>query len=476
MTVRSDVSDTNDKEGEAPEAESARMWRWMVAGLVLLLLVTAAWGFGQWQSYRRASNLLEGQRQQAFYDLLSNVEQMQVALAKSEAAGGSAQLISQLGKVANSADAAAQSLSEIPLSHTALINTGSFLRQTADYSRSLVGSVSRGEAVTEKDREQLGQVREHCGSLAESLHQLRDRLQEEEYRWSRLQDARVAVDGIDEDLGLMKMGEIEKDVQDIPGLIYDGPLSEHVVGASPRALTGPEISEERAFASAREVMQSIAEETPSLQKVGEAVGDFSTYTFSCELPQKRYWLDIAKQGGHLVWINSERRNEADRVEAGGGITVEVARERAVSFARQVGYSNMESRFAFSEGDRVVTNLVFKQEDVLIYPDQVKVMVCLRTGDILGLDATSYLMTHTDREILTPDVDAEEAIQRLHPQLDEAGEPRLALIEREDLTEVLCWEISARMGDNEFLVFINAETGEEEDIMHLIETEGGYLTE
>ena len=39
------------------------------------------------------------------------------------------------------------------------------------------------------------------------------------------------------------------------------------------------------------------------------------------------------------------------------------------------------------------------------------------------------------------------------------------------TEILCWEFKGRVKDNEFLVYINAETGKEEDILVILETEG-----
>ena len=43
------------------------------------------------------------------------------------------------------------------------------------------------------------------------------------------------------------------------------------------------------------------------------------------------------------------------------------------------------------------------------------------------------------------------------------------------TEVLCYEFKGTVENKNFLVYINAENGEEEEILVILETEGGTLT-
>ena len=52
---------------------------------------------------------------------------------------------------------------------------------------------------------------------------------------------------------------------------------------------------------------------------------------------------------------------------------------------------------------------------------------------------------------------------------------LAIIPTEFLTEILCWEFKGKVDDNEFIVYINAKNGEEEDILMIINTPNGTLT-
>ena len=52
---------------------------------------------------------------------------------------------------------------------------------------------------------------------------------------------------------------------------------------------------------------------------------------------------------------------------------------------------------------------------------------------------------------------------------------LAVIPTKWNTEILCWEFKGKVDDNEFLVYINAENGKEEDILVIKDTPNGVLT-
>ena len=52
---------------------------------------------------------------------------------------------------------------------------------------------------------------------------------------------------------------------------------------------------------------------------------------------------------------------------------------------------------------------------------------------------------------------------------------LAVIPTEWKTEILCWEFKGTVDETDFLVYINAETGKEEDILVIVNTPNGTLT-
>ena len=68
-----------------------------------------------------------------------------------------------------------------------------------------------------------------------------------------------------------------------------------------------------------------------------------------------------------------------------------------------------------------------------------------------------------------------ALEKLvNPKL-ELKSTNLAIIPTEWNTEILCWELKGRTEDNDFLVYINAKTGEEEDILMIINSDEGTVT-
>ena len=52
-----------------------------------------------------------------------------------------------------------------------------------------------------------------------------------------------------------------------------------------------------------------------------------------------------------------------------------------------------------------------QQNVIIYPDQVKVQVALDNGQVIGYEALDYYMTHHKRTIPAPKISMEEARKR-----------------------------------------------------------------
>ena len=53
--------------------------------------------------------------------------------------------------------------------------------------------------------------------------------------------------------------------------------------------------------------------------------------------------------------------------------------------------------------------------------------------------------------------------------------RMAVIPTEGKRERLCYEFKGELGEKRFIVYIDANTGEEADILQVIDTENGSLT-
>jgi len=167
-------------------------------------------------------------------------------------------------------------------------------------------------------------------------------------------------------------------------------------------------------------------------------------------------------------MNSNRDVEAEV------LTMEQANEKGKEFLNSHGFADMKETYYLKEGGIVTINYAYFQNNVTVYPDLIKLKVALDNGEILGIETTGYLNSHTDRVLKSPKVSIEEAKENLNQNIEIQSEG-LAIIPTEWKTELLCWEFKGKIDDTDFLVYINAETGREEDILIIVNTPNGILT-
>ena len=78
---------------------------------------------------------------------------------------------------------------------------------------------------------------------------------------------------------------------------------------------------------------------------------------------------------------------------------------------------MEETYYLNQEGISTINFAYKQDDVFVYPDLIKVKVALDNGEILGIESTGYLNSHQERTLKTPQITIEEAKQNLNPNLE-----------------------------------------------------------
>ena len=156
------------------------------------------------------------------------------------------------------------------------------------------------------------------------------------------------------------------------------------------------------------------------------------------------------------------------------ISQEEADKKGKAFLESKGFKNMKETYYLKQEGIVTINYAATQNDVVMYPDLIKVKVALDNGEILGIETTGYLNNHTERDLSKVKITKEEAKKTLNKDLQIESEG-LAVIPTEWQTEILCYEFKGKVEDREFLVYINAENGREEDILIITNTPNGTLT-
>ena len=156
------------------------------------------------------------------------------------------------------------------------------------------------------------------------------------------------------------------------------------------------------------------------------------------------------------------------------ISQEEANEIGKKFLSEKGFENMKETYFTKLGNVVTINYAYENNGIVVYPDLIKVKVALDNGEILGIETEGYLNSHTSRKFNNVKITIDEAREKLNTDLELLDEG-MAVIPTEWKTELLCYEFKGKIENREFLVYINAETGEEEDILVILDTPGGTLT-
>lgn len=158
------------------------------------------------------------------------------------------------------------------------------------------------------------------------------------------------------------------------------------------------------------------------------------------------------------------------------LTDQQASEKAKAFLKQQNFGPLEETFYLkNDNSTVITYVGTGKNGELIYPDQMKVKVALDNGEIIGFDSRQYITAHHDRNIAKPKLTEEQARQKVSTRL-KIDRVKLAIIPLPGDKEQLCYEFKGTFGGNDYFVYINADNGNEENILRIKKVENGILAQ
>lgn len=441
----------------------------MLSVICVLLIVVAALGIILYQKQREYRQASENSYNMAFYELVDYVQNVEAYLAKSLISSTSEHGAETLTHLWREANLAQSYLAQLPIESQELENTEKFLNQVSDYSYSLSRKNIYNENLTEEDLRNLKELHSYSVELENTLNQLSDDLNTGRFSWGELtKKGTIAFAQQVDNISKESFSNLEENFHEYSGLIYDGAFSEHLTNHEKKGLTGDDIEEEKA--------KQIAEDFIGKDKIKEIsnlgfsenatipVYDFSITNHNNETIN----LSIARKGGHIVYMNSNRTVNSEI------ISQEEADSKGKEYLESKGFKNMKETYYLKQEGIVTINYAATQDEVVMYPDLVKVKVALDNGEVLGIETTGYLNNHTQRDIAHVKITKEEAKKSLNKNLEIESEG-LAVIPTEWQSEILCYEFKGKVEDREFLVYMNAENGREEDILMITNTPNGTLT-
>ena len=438
----------------------------IILALILVIVGVSMYAYNRNNNYQLA---MENQYNMAFYELVDYVKNVQNYLAKSLISSTPEHGAETLTQVWREANLASAFLSQLPISTEELSKTEKFLNQVSDYSYTLSRKNIYDESLTDEDFKNLENLHTYSMDLENTLNQLAVDFQSGNINWGDLTNQDIAFAQEVSNMSLDSFSSIEQNFEEYEGLIYDGAFSEHITTAEKVGLTGDEIDEETAKNKIYDYFDN--------SKIEEIIsngfienGNIPSYDFTIKVKNEDNVasISISKKGGHLVFMNYNRDVNVEN------LSYEEAAQKGKEYLNSHGYSSMQQTYYLSQEGMLTINYAYKQDDVIVYPDLIKVKVALDNGEVLGVESTGYLNSHRTRDLATPQITIEEAKQNLNPDLEILSEGK-AIIPTEWNTEIECYEFKGRVQDTDFLVYINVENGNEEDVLVIVNTPNGTLT-
>ncbi|MBQ7069799.1 MAG: germination protein YpeB [Ruminococcus sp.] len=396
--------------------------------------------------------------QRAIGDLSDEIEGVNQTLEK-ELYAASADMHRDLSvQLCTKAVSAKAALAQLPSKSTDLETVNKFLSQVGDYSMSLSRKLANGDTLSEKEYANISKLYEFSNGLCEQMQLLRDSALSGETVFEPDDTGKVpdVSDGF---------GEMTDTLSSYPRLIYDGPFSDNILEKEPMLTQDePDVTEQEALTKCRMVLGISADDLTGAEEIKGRMPGWRFFDKKNEVS-----CEVTKQGGFVSYFLKARQPAAAK------LSNEEAVSKAEDFLKELGMDSLRTTYYETYANVLTVNFAYQDLRVCCYTDLIKVTVALDNGEILGYDARGYIVNHHRRRYPDTMISLSAAQKRISPKLD-VESSQLALIPADDLSERLCYEFKCKaQTGRQVLVYINAETGKEEQILLLIENENSTLT-
>lgn len=422
-----------------------------LCALCVVLGASAAVNAARAKAYSRS---LEAARQRSLTELTESLDGITASLLKSEY-GFSGEYIRKLsGELSRNAAQAKSVLSELDCPDDGSQDIYRFLSQVGAYTSAAAENYN-----AEESGKDLAALYEYSKKLSESVENICRKYYDGEMTF-RQTVSTLSMAGNEKSYFSKELSDAEQTFTDYPVLIYDGPFSEAAEQKSPAALEGKKlITEAQARQKAEKMLGSSA-----LTRESDEGGATELFCFSAG----EKTVGITKYGGMPCYML------CSGYAAQAAIKEEEAVKKGKEYLNSIGYKNMESTY-YSVYDGICTvNYAYVKDSIMYYPDLIKVGISLDTGDICEMDARGYLMNHSPRHGRKAALSRDRALGLLNPAMTHTA-GRLCVIPLEE-KEVFCYEFLCTDGEErDALVYLNADTGKEEQVLLLLYSDAGTLT-
>lgn len=433
---------------------------------VLVIAGAAISGFGIASRYRTT---IEYGYHRALNQLSDYVSTIESTLTKGVYANTASQQYGLASKLMVNSESAKNALSQLPLSENEEASLQKYLTQVGDFSTYSIGMLSRGKNLSEDNIKALDALVDYAKKVSPVLEEISAKYSDGSDMISREEGIKgnLEKDGkIVEKQGFENsFVDVNENFVDYPSLIYDGPFADQVQQKTPRMTKNADgFSVEDARQRAAQFLNI---EPTALEYKESRKGILPVYIFTGD----DIYISVTIKGGYVAEMYDKSEQSGNN-----NFDFKALTEKTKAFLKQRKMDRMKESYFVTADDVCTINYSYQDEnrEAVCYSDLIKIGASTKSGKVVTYNATGYIMNHMDRKITGSKLSLEEARESISKRLT-IETSQVAMIPTGGSDEVLCYEFTCKgQKDDRVIVYINGDTGLEEQIFILLQSDGGTL--
>ncbi|MFF3025275.1 germination protein YpeB [Gottfriedia sp. NPDC057948] len=429
--------------------------------LAIGLIGTSYWGYTEHKAKNEINIQAENNYQRAFHELSYELDLLHDKIGDTLAMKSKSSLSPALVEVWGLTSQARSNVGQLPLRLLPVNKTEEFLTNIGDFSyRTAVRDLDK-EPLTQNEYATLQKLYDNSAEIQGEIRKVQHMVFENKLRWMDVELAYAKDQNPKNNVIIDGFKTVERNVMTYSDANADPSLTNYKVNrASLSNVKGEKITTEQAKDIAKKFLELNSTAQIKVDLTGEKLAD-RYYSLEIREPKtnSEIYMDITEKGGYPVWVIDRRNIKAQKID------LNQASINGLKFLERNKFSNMELTESSQYDTIGVFTYVTKQDGVRIYPESVTMKIALDDGSIVGFSSRNYLAAYTKRTISKPKISVEEARNSVSSNL-KIMEEREAIILNKLNQEVLCYEFVGTRGNDTYQIFVNADTGVEEQIKKL----------
>ncbi len=436
----------------------------MIRGIIITLLCLVIVGTGVWgyQEHRDKNAVLlhsENQYQRAFHDLAYQMDLLHDQLGATLAMNSRKSLSPSLAEVWRISAEAKNDTGQLPLTLLPFNKTEEFLADIGNFSyRTAIRDLNK-EPLSEKEHETLNVLYNKSGEIRSDLRNVQEMVLQKNLRWMDV-DLALSTNKEPKDNTIIDgFKAVETKVQGYDETQFPPGFQRTSEAEKPLQFKNQKrVTKKEAVAIAKSWGESkVSKVKVSKSKKGSPFL-FYNVNLIAENGQEKS-VDITEKGGYVLSLLANRQVKT------GKVSLNEASLKAEKYLTNKGLNNLKL-FSSTQYDQIgVFDFAVEKEGVLYYPQTVHVKVALDNKEIIGFTSDEYYRHYLDPSLTIKPISSSEARSNLSPKFT-VNEERKSVIINDLDKQVLCYEFIGTLGADSYRIFVNAQTGEEEEVTKL----------